>query len=122
MAGASLANPLKPGDLVVPFRAISGGDIHKEIQPDGTSRMVRTNGVLLPTPPEGLKGTCWRILEAGPMSVKATLVKGVYRPHWEEGAAYTEHSDVFYADALFPYPSDMAAGEFSMFRRVAQCP
>lgn len=113
-------NPLMPGEFAVPFRSLQGGEIvHDET---GGGKITALEGAeVIETVAEGYDGTCWIVHSSDDHSVTMTLLAGEFRPPWEGGAAFEEWTDTWRVDKLAPFPTDMEAGEFSMFRRVKSC-
>ena len=117
---AQAENPFMPGDFAVPFRSLTGGEIvHDET---GGGRITAREGAeVTDTVPEGYEDTCWIVHSSDAHSVTMTLLTGTFRPAWEGGKAYEEWTDTWRVDALAPFPTDMDAKEFSLFRQVKSC-
>ncbi|PID35916.1 MAG: hypothetical protein CR993_07895 [Rhodobacterales bacterium] len=121
-AAAQDENPFAPGDLIVPFRHMVGGDF---VRDDNDRIIGRVGFEIIDQPGEGYEGTCWRVTSVGKNQFDVELVSGIFRPHWEDGAEFTEWTDSIITYPFAPYPidpTDYENGIFSSYRKVESCP
>ncbi|MBM7068347.1 hypothetical protein [Actibacterium sp. 188UL27-1] len=116
LASAAVAGPdWKAGQLITP---ISHYDASGQ----------RTN-----KPAPGLKGTCWRVKQVIRKTpgyeydgYELTLVSGVYRPEYEEGAAFKPpYTDVWFSSYAYldeNPKADVWTELHQTFRAVTSCP
>ncbi|MEB2844496.1 hypothetical protein GAO09_13690 [Rhizobiales bacterium RZME27] len=78
--------------------------------------------VVVRKPPPDYAGTCWRITYVRGSKVGIELVKGIFKPEWEDGKSFTRFTDETNMTSYGKFDYDLSKGEFSIFRVVKRCP